>query len=208
MWGIMRAVCFRILLQLLLHPYPGVNHLGEHSHMEWLILPTMGKGDLCQMDPVLVEVLTHLRLLWRKEREGWAADKYRLYSVNIWGKQESERAHNRDNRTQTEESRRWKGREEKMLEKCGGQYWGRSATLQSCSWEVSQSISVGVFISLTKKQSQGLTRHPLYELYQLYGTQISLGIIKSVPLDNARREVIGWTFREFHLPPCKPHGFC
>lgn len=40
------------------------------------------------------------------------------------------------------------GREEKMLEKCGGQYWGRPATLQSRSWEVSQSISVGVFISL------------------------------------------------------------
>jgi len=41
------------------------------------------------------------------------------------------------------------GSEEKMLEKCGGQYWGKLATLQSCSWEVSQSISVGVFISLS-----------------------------------------------------------
>lgn len=38
------------------------------------------------------------------------------------------------------------GREEKMLEKCRGQYWGGPVTLQSCSWEVSQSISVGVFI--------------------------------------------------------------
>lgn len=63
MLRIMRAVCSRILLQLLLHPYPGVNHLWEHSHMEWLILSTLGKGDLCQMDPVLEEVLTHLRLL-------------------------------------------------------------------------------------------------------------------------------------------------
>lgn len=44
------------------------------------------------------------------------------------------------------------GREEKILEKCGGQYWGKAATLQSCSWEVSQSIFVGVFIALTLKQ--------------------------------------------------------